>query len=283
LRKSIALLLTLIFITIVLGIVGGIIGIYKKLSKSNFEKEISQNSILIRDIKNILDNIVNDINDTKILYNTFPITNKDGSFRALIKIKPLLDKVDINEYLNKEKEKYIDRFLDNILEYYQVNDPLFFKALLKDTIDKDDIERIANSEIKLKNSFFKNGKIYNYSHFKKILDYYAKITKDESVYNIPWKSLIYFGDKESIIDCDIINNKVAKFLGLIYNEEYLGCKELKAYEENKKILQKLSIIPFNKKISYLVNVEIDYNDVKLNIFYNINKKRIENIKSNFLY
>jgi hypothetical protein len=280
-RKSIALLLTLIFITIVLGIVGSIIGIYKKLSENNFAKEMSQNSILIMNIKSILDNIINDINESKILYNTFPISNKDGSFRAIIKIKPLLDKVDINEYLIKEK--YIDRFLDNILEFYQVNDPLFFKALIKDTIDTDDIERVANSEIKLKNSFFKNGKIYNYAHFKKILDYYVNITKDDSVYNIPWKNLIWFGNKSNIIDCDIINNKVAKFLGLIYNEEYLGCKELKAYEENKEILQKLSIIPFDKKRSYLVDVEISYNDVKLDIFYDINKKRIENIKSNFLY
>jgi hypothetical protein len=221
LRKSIALFLTLVFITITLGIIGVIINIYKEISKNNFEKVISQNSVLIMNIKSVLDNVVKDINgsDIKNIYGTFPVTNKDGSFRLLVEIKPLLDKININEYLNKNKKKYIDTFLDNILEYYQIKDPVFFKSLILDTLDRDDVERVGDSEIRLEDKFFINGKILNYSHFKRILDYYVKYTEDKDIYKIPWEQLIWFGENKSIIDCDIINKNVVKFLGLVFDED----------------------------------------------------------------
>jgi hypothetical protein len=106
LRKSIALFLTLIFITVILAIVGSIIGIYKKISKNNFERDISQNSVLIMNVKNILDNVVKDLNKSNIkkIYNSFPVINRDGDFKVLITIKPLLDKININEYFDKNKK-----------------------------------------------------------------------------------------------------------------------------------------------------------------------------------
>jgi len=271
--------------TILLGIVGAIVGIYNKISQNSFEKDISQNSMLIMNIKDILDNISNDINGSDIqkLYNTFPVSSSDGNFRALIQIKPLFDKIDINEYADKNRKKYIDRFLDNILEFYQLKDPILFKSLIEDTIDNDDIERVGDSEIKLKNPFFKNGKIYSYKHFKQILDYYSKTAEDKTVYKIPWKKLVYFGDGNEMIDCNIIKSQVAKFLGLMYDEENLNCKSLQNDDENKDILKKLSIIPFNKKISYLVDIKINYNNENLNILYDINKKRIKDIKSSSIY
>jgi hypothetical protein len=283
-RKSIALFLTLVFMTIILGIVATIINIYKNISKTSFEKDISQNSVLIMNVKSILDDFIKDINesDIKEIYNTFSIKNKDGSFKVLIQIKPLLDKVNINEYLSKNKKKYIDMYLNNILEFYQIQDPVFFKALILDTLDKDVVERVGNSEIKLQNKFFKNGKIYNYLHFKQILDYYVKFTGDHNIYKIPWKKLIWFGNNDSIIDCDILDKNIAKFLGLIFDNN-LNCKGLKKFNENKNILKKLSIIPFNKTIPYLIDVEINYSNQYLSFYYDINKKRIENIKSNFLY
>ena len=264
---------------------GGVIAVYQKLSRDFFEKNISQNSILIKDISFILKNISDDINasDVKKLYQTFPISSSNGDFRAVIKIRPLLDKVDINAYKNKTKKKYIDMFLNNILEFYQIKDPVLFKSLILDTLDTDNIERVGGSEIKLQNPFFKNGRIYNFKHFKQILDYYVKMTDDKEIYNIPWKDLIWFGNGEDIIDCNIINKKVARFLGLMFDEDNLNCKGLKNYEENKNILNKLDIIPFTKKASYPINIEINYSKYNLNILYNLTKKRIENIKSNCLY
>ena len=284
-RRSIALFLTLIFLTILLGIVGSIIGIYKKISKNSFEKDMSQNSILIKNIAFVLNNISKDINgsDVNKLYQTFFISSSNGDFRVVIKVKPLLDKVDINTYKDKTKEKYIDMFLDNILEFYQIKDPVLFKSLIKDTLDTDNIERVEGSEIRLYNPFFKNGKIYNFKHFEEILDYYVKLTNDKEIYKIPWKDLIWFGNGKSIIDCNIINKKVAKFLGLMFDEDNLNCKALESYEENKDILDKLDIIPFTRKNPYFIEITVNYNNQKLNILYNLVKKRIENIESNYLY
>ena len=265
----------------VIGILGGIFAIYQKFSKDTFYKNISQNSILIKDIKSILDTVSKDINgsDIKILFHTFPISSKDGDFRALISIEPLFNRVDINEIKNN---KYIKTYLQNILEYYQVADPLLFENLILDTIDKDKEERVGGSEIVLKEPFFKQGKIYNYSHFKEILDYYYKVMQDNSIYKIPWQKLIFFGDGNSIIDCNLISKDVAKFLGLEYSDN-ITCKSLETFEENKKIMKNLSIIPFNKKISYLIKINLLYDDENLSFIYDINKKRIENIKNNILY
>jgi hypothetical protein len=121
LRKAIALFLTLIFMIIVLGIVGAVIGIYKEVSKNTFEKDISQNSVLIINIKSVLDKFVKDINgsDIKNIYGVFPATNKDGTFKVLITIKPIMDKINLNEYVKKDKEKIIDTFF-----YLKENDYL---------------------------------------------------------------------------------------------------------------------------------------------------------------
>ena len=279
-KKAIALFLTLIFITAIMAILGGIFAVYQKFTKDKFYKNISQNSILIQNTKSILKTILKDINQSKIQYilNTFPISSKDGNFRALIKITPLLNRVDINEI---NKNSLIKKYLENILEYYQTVDPIFFENLILDTIDKDKKERSGGSEIILKNPFFKEGKIYNYSHFKEILDYYVKFTNDKSVYKIPWQKLIFFGNGNSVIDCNIMNKNVAKFLELKFNN--ISCKNLKSFKENSQIMQKLNIIAFNKNINYPIKINILYSDENLTLIYDINKQRIENIKSNILY
>jgi len=280
-RKSIALFLTVIFITVIMAVLSGIFAVYQKFTKDSFYKSISQNSILIKNIKSTLDNISKDINgiDIKNIFQTFPISSKDGNFRALITIKPMFDRVDINEI---NKNKYVKKYLENILEYYQTADPVLFESIILDTIDLDTKERVGGSEIVLNRAFFKQGRIYNYTHFKEILDYYVKLTNDKSVYKIPWQKLFIFGNGNSIIDCNLISKTVAKFLGLQYNEN-INCKSLNSFKENKNIIQNLNIIPFNKNIIYLIKINILYNKENLSLIYNINRKRIENIKNNILY
>ena len=280
-RKSIALFLTVIFITVIMAVLSGIFAVYQKFTKDSFYKSISQNSILIKNIKSTLDNISKDINgiDIKNIFQTFPISSKDGNFRALITIKPMFDRVDINEI---NKNKYVKKYLESILEYYQTADPVLFESIILDTIDLDTKERVGGSEIVLNRAFFKQGRIYNYTHFKEILDYYVKLTNDKSVYKIPWQKLFIFGNGNSIIDCNLISKTVAKFLGLQYNEN-INCKSLNSFKENKNIIQNLNIIPFNKNIIYPIKINILYNKENLSLIYNINQKRIENIKNNILY
>ena len=279
-KKSIALFLTLIFLTSLIIIIGGIFAIYNKISSNDFYKNISQNSIIIKDINSSLCKLSKNIdkNNIKYIFNTFPISSKDGHFRAVISIKPLFNRIDINEINNEQ----IKTYLLNILENYQILDPVFFEDLILDTIDLDKIERVGGSEIILKNPFFKQGKIYNFTHLKEIINYYYSFTKDKNIYKVPWKKLFFFGNGNSIIDCDLLSKDVAKFLGLTLPEK-ISCKNLKNFEENRKIMKKLNIISFNKNVSYLVLINVKYNNQELNITYDINKKRIKDIESNILY
>ncbi len=280
-KKSVALFLTLVFVTSIIIIIGAIFALYEKFSHNTFYKNISQNSVIILDINKSLFKLSNKINEKtiKYIFTSFPISSNNGNFRALITIIPLTNRVNINEVY---KNKYAKKYLQNILEYYQVLDPFFLENLILDTVDLDNKERIGGSEIVLKNPFFKQGKIYNYTHLKKILDYYFKITNDKNIYKIPWQKLFFFGDNSSIIDCNLISKEVAKFLGLQFSEK-LSCNTLNRYEENKKIMKNLNIIPYNKNVSYPVLINVKYDTEELNITYDINQKRIKDIKSNILY
>ena len=280
-KKSVALFLTLVFVISVIIIIGSVFALYEKFSDNTFYKKISQNSVIIRDINKSLFKLSDKINEKNIKYifTSFLISSNDGNFRALITIIPLTNRVNINEVY---KNRYAKKYLQNILEYYQVLDPIFLENLILDTIDLDKNERLGGSEIVLKNPFFKQGKIYNYTHLKQILDYYFNITKDKKIYKIPWRKLFVFGYDSSIIDCNLISKDSAKFLGLHFNSA-LSCKSLNEYEENKKIMQNLNIISYNKNVSYPILINVKYDTEELNITYDLNQKRIKDIKSNILY
>jgi len=281
LRKSIALLITLMFLSIVIVIIGSVFNIYDKLVKqSSFYKDIAQNSLIIRDIENILSNISNNINSTddlNILFRTFQINLNDKIIN--VKISPLFDKVNINELL---KKKSVKRYIYNICEDYMLKDIQYFLNLLEDTIDTDLEERNYLSEIKLINKNFQNGKIYSYKHLKKIVQFYAQKTGDKNIFNIPWKKFIYFADNKVYpIDCDRLGEKKAKYLGLIFN--MYSCKEIKRYEENKKIIKNLDIISFNKNKPYFIEIMINYDKQKIDIIYDLNSKKAINIEYSAVY
>lgn len=280
-KKSVALFLTLVFVISVIIIIGSVFALYEKFSDNTFYKKISQNSIIIRDINKSFFKLSDKINEKNIKYifTSFLISSNDGNFRALITIIPLTNRVNINEVY---KNRYAKKYLQNILEYYQVLDPVFFENLLFDSIDTDKNERIGGSEIVLENPFFKQGKIYNYTHLKQILDYYANFTNDKNIYKIPWFKLFVFEKENFPIDCNLISKKTAKFLGLKFTQN-VSCKSLKEYKENKKIMKNLNIIAYDKNVSYPILINVKYDTEELNITYDLNQKRIKDIKSNILY
>jgi len=279
-RKSIALFLTLVFISIVMIILGKIFSIYKNFSNETFYKDISQNSVLIKDIKSILDKNIKDLNKSNIknIFVNFPFSDKNGDFRVFVKITPLSNRININLIKNKRVLKYFQ----NILEYYQTADPLLLKDLLLDTLDLDKKEREANSEIILKKPFFKQGKIYTFNQFKKILDYYKNLTNDNSIYKIPWQKLFFFNPYTSIIDCNLLSKKEAYFLGLKFNNE-VNCKTLNSFKENQNILKELNITSFSKNRNYLVKIDIFYNENNISLIYNISQKTIKEINYKMVY
>jgi len=284
LRKSIALFVTLIFLSIIVTLINSIFGVYDKFTAQNvFYKSIAQNSLIIKNIKDILSDISDDINsneDLDMLFQRYKLNYADTLLN--IKISPLFDKININEISLTTQSPYIRKYLYDILEFYNVKDPEYFIDLIEDTIDSDTEEKNAFSEIKLTNPEFPNGKIYSYKHFEKILKFYANERRDKNIFKIPWRKLIYFGEKKLYpIDCERIDKNIASYLGLVFN--VYSCEEISRYEENKKIIEKLDIISFDKTHTYFIKTEINYNAQNIKIIYDVSSKKVINIGYDTIY
>ena len=289
-RKSVALMITLFFLLSSIYILNVILKYYEKYSSETKPVYIGENSLIIKNTLQTFSKISDQIKtseDLQKIFTTVPLSSKEGKFRILYTIKPLFNKIDINSFLSEQKiNPYIENYIDNILYYYQIQDPIFFKDLLLDTIDKDNKEREAYSEIVLSNPYFQNGKIYNLKHFRQIINYYYKKTDDKNIFNIPWTKLIFFGNgKKHIIECNLLDKKVAQFLGLIYNNE-ITCKSLQN-EENNKTVKNLNIIAFDENKSFWIKSEITYfiKNQKhiINIIYDIHNKKVISVESNSVY
>jgi len=289
-KKSIALLAVLGFIILIISISTAILKIYDKYSSTSYDY-ISQNSLVLNNIKTILNNALNDINGSDIqnIFTTYPpIVSKDGNFILNIEISPINDKLNINNLIeNNKTNEYLLNTLSNILEYYEILDPLFFEDLLLDTIDKDNLERSADSEIILQNKNFQNGLIYNQKHFKQILNHYSKLKNDTNIYKVPWDKFIFFGeDIKYILDCNLLSKELAKFIGLEIKNDIITCSNLES-NENKKILQKLNIKSYDKNSSYLININTNYilneKQNKLEFIYNTKEKKVVRVEKSFIY
>lgn len=263
-KKSIALFAVLIFIIISITIINKIYNLYTNYIPKNYAQEI----VNINNIKTILKNLkLNKSNYDKI-FGKYPISSKNGNFRLLLEITPLQNKINLNNfYENNKTNSIINNTLNNILYEYNVLNIVFFKNLLIDTIDKDLKENDDKSEIKLYNKDFQQGIIYNYNHFKKILDYYYKTTKDKNIYNIPWKRYFYFASpSKNKIDCNLIDLKLAQFMDLDIEGDKVVC--------NKKYL-----INFDNNQTYLIKVKFN----KTSLIYDIAKKRTIRIEKHPIY
>ncbi|ACM93391.1 hypothetical protein NAMH_0012 [Nautilia profundicola AmH] len=284
-KKSIALLITIFFLFIVLGIIGTILNLFDKYS-SKENLYISQNSVILKQSLKTLSKLTEDIKTSKDLqkiFTTFSLSNKEGNFRIIYNITPIFNKIDINA-INK-KQIYLNDYLINILQYYNIMDPIFFINLIKDTIDKDKTEREGYSEIILKNPNFQNGKIYNYKHFKKILNYYFKITHDRNIFNIPWKKLIFFGNGNNhILECNFLTKDIVKFMGLTIDKP--NCQNILTNDNNQTI-NKYDIIEFTNNNSFWINVNIKYylneQNYTIDIVYDIHNKKVISIESHTIY
>ncbi|NPA56091.1 MAG: hypothetical protein GXO40_06975 [Epsilonproteobacteria bacterium] len=260
-KKAVALIITLVFVTFFIHKIAQFLQDYRQYTQDTYHY-VLQDRLIIKDIKQILSSIDIDANTLDYLFQTYPISSKNDNFKLRVCITPLSDKLNINELALIPQKKAIIQYLTNVLNFYHVYDPQYFIDLLLDTIDKDTQERNPPSEIALYDKTFLNGKIYNYKHFAKILDFYAKNREDKRIYLVKWRDLIYFGDKRKYM-IDANREHISKFMD---------------YDE--KFQQILDIIPFDKKTSYLIKISVNG---YIEIIYDIYTKRIVDIADNILY
>lgn len=268
-KKSIALFSVLAFLIIVFALLNAIFDIYEKNYKiTNF----NQTSVMVKDIFTLLNNFSEDINknNIKFLFNSFLISSKDGKFREIITIKPIFNKINLNEYLaNNKINSSIDTFLNNLLEKYQTLDPQYFKDLLLDSLDSDTLERESNTE-----DLNINSKIYTFKQFKKIIDFYAKEKNDKSIFKIPFKKYIYFYPQNTPIICEFIDKKLLDLLNLTIDTNCTSTSK-----ENLKKIKELDIIPYKLSTNLLIKIKT----TKFNMIYDLKQKRIIKLENHPVY
>lgn len=262
-RKGIALLITMGFITVLTGIIAYIFsitgGIFDEVVKVDGK---NQRTILLKDIKTILDRYAKGIKQSDDLSNFLvgmpPFYDKKSELFLNLELEYLSNKVNLNSLLVKNKiDKNIEEFLKNIGETYNILDISFFIALLEDTIDEDDISRQSLSEISREDLKFSNSHIVSMNHFKKIINYYVAITRDTNILNVPWDKLIYFGALHpSVVDCDRMSKELINILRLNV-EDFSGCDDLED-TESKKIAQKFNLKKFSKEDNFYVRAKALY-------------------------
>lgn len=287
-KKSIALFIVLFFIVVATVVIGFIYkNVQENIGYSKIYETISQNNILLKDIENFLKKYTKNIETKEDLNEIFiqsPLINsKDNRFLFSFNVTTFHDRLNLNLISDKKSKKYIEKFLLNLLNYYEIQDGDFFIALVEDSIDKDYEERVAESEIIYEDRNFKNYLINSFSRFYKIIDYYFKKTGDENIYKIPWKEYIYFDeDLNSLIDCNKISKDMAIFLELIKEDENYICEEILNNKKKKDFIKALKIREFSKNEPYMIIVDFRYKkediEEKFRLYFDIKSKEIKKIE-----
>ena len=287
-KKGIVLLITVGFIAVLTSVIAYIFSITDKSFKrvENIEGQ-NQDIIILQDIKAILDERVSSLtkNDdfAKFLLGIPSFIDKKTKLSLEVRITPLSNKININSLLiNKKIDTSINSFLESVAKKYNILDIAFLSNLLLDTIDEDSLSRSAMSEISEVDIRYTNGSIVNKEHFDTLLKYYVDMIGDESVYEVPWDELIYFGDlRKGILDCDRMSEELMGALGLD-TEGFSRCDSIET-QKSKEIASLYALSAYTLDTNYFLRVDISYKlDKKasnLSFVYETKTKKVSNVKA----
>ncbi len=285
-KKAVILLITIGFIALMSVFILTSISIFENSLKNISQIErIERFNVLFSDIVAILNKkvkLIKDSLDLDMFLGVYPpFVDPKGKVSMQIVMEPKVNRININNLLYKRKVDFVTKaFLQKVLLRYEVSDEDYFIRLLLDTLDYDESERGANTEIVLKESSFINGKIENKKHFDKILDYYVSVTNDENIKKIPWDKLIFFGDRDKkyILDCDRMYPELVEVLfGM---KTAVNCKDIKNmgisafnYSSYKKGVD----YPIECRVAFKIDGKIE----KVKFDYNLKTHKVSNIEKYF--
>jgi hypothetical protein len=200
-KKGIALLITLFFlmaITISIGI--GFKHVNEAKSSIKDENFLLQTNIILDDVLTFLQNSpeIKEIKKNDELLDIFLAQSELIPFdisdiKVLISIKSARRKVNINNLLETNSTtptKQILRFKE-FLTSYNVNPS--YVDMLEDSVSKHDDNYIARTDIlDAKPDIFRDY-IASYKHLEEINEFYTNTNYDNSLEDIDFKDLFYFG------------------------------------------------------------------------------------------
>jgi hypothetical protein len=114
-----------------------------------------------------------------------------GGIDMIIKLQAKMGKFNINHY---QREKHYEKLYAYLLNY-NLQRPGYILDMIEDSLDEDKEETQYGSERVLYDPFFVQGAIVDYEQFSKLLDTYAKETKDLKIYEVPWLEWMDFSSK----------------------------------------------------------------------------------------
>lgn len=312
-KKAIVLLMTIGFIAII----SALVLISLSISKKSFDQAVyidaqNQFSVVFKDFVKILNsnsqNVKNEDDLFMLLSFSMPamIEPKTGVEVGFL-LESQMGKLNINYMLdqivkdvNDENASYIKEPLMRFFDQFELKETATLLDILIDTIDKDDLERGAYTELAAEDFDFREGRIYSFRHLKKIFDHYYRYSYDPNVYRIEkdiWDETFYFGDTNSshqLLDCNQLDMTPA--INLLTNNRYQSeimvdfCDEFNetviVYDDYlKKLKQIYNISSFDKNKQYLLKCDIIFNteNFKRNVTfdYDITTAEITNIDKNF--
>lgn len=202
-RTGIVLMMTLILITIIMGVTTLILTQSSRLSRegeNSFSHAATMRVIndLEREFPRLLDSITGAEQLDLAMRIPLQIENRNATFNLTATLDSPYDRLNINRLLNADGNvniAYVSVFR-RLFERYPIADPDMFFKVVFDTIDNDSLERDAQTEIRLLWPDFQNGAVTNEKQFHRILERYIELTGDTAVLAIPWNVYIGFqGDK----------------------------------------------------------------------------------------
>lgn len=270
------------------------------MQQSGKIQELNQEQLILNNVQSALKKIGSQLTSAEaldmILLAPIMFSDDEGAFTLSLTMQSQQAKLNLNAMLdtNSSAERtppirtnYYD-FLFNLFNLKGLSAPDQMIALLADTIDGDDQERLPDSEVIVHQSDFANGAIHRFSTLKKLSDQYYQSSRDANIYKINWSDYFYLGspDENLTLDCNYLSWDMADALNLKVDAtkglELISCDNL-ARDQNET-LSRYNIAPFTKGMAhYHLFLRADYTIEGKNggfsADYDLQTERISNIKS----
>jgi hypothetical protein len=298
-RSGIVLLMTLVLITVLMGIVALVLNMSERLSREGNNVFFQTTSLqIVNDLERHLPALLADVTGAEELDLAMrlplQLESQKGDFIIKARLASPYSRMNINRLINNEgkiNESYAT-VLRRLFALYPIADEEIFIKLVFDTIDTDLAERGSNTEIALTRPNFKNGLIANSKQFNQILERYIELTKDTTILAIPWDR--YIGYDGELMDFNALNPEVLSLilpellpekirsLTLYRTKAYASKEEAAAAEPmlNKVFDDYFFIYRPGTSYNLLCDVHVSENvhDEHLRFQYNLFDKKVQRVE-----
>lgn len=193
-RKAVALMLTLFMLLAMSAALSITLALFQKGFTTYTANSFRiQSAVLIVDTVNIVASLAKEVGESPeafeiLMQSAQELPLRIGSVDMLVKLRPMGSRFNINHY---SREKHHEKLYAYLLGY-NLQRPGYILDMIEDSLDADTDENQYGSERVLYDPFFVQGKIADNSQFLKLLDTYAKETKDTNIYRVPWHAWMSF-------------------------------------------------------------------------------------------